>query len=107
MLPVDTKRVYATGLSNGSMMAYRLAAEAWDAFAAREGFDRPIYLHGAMERLTEFYKSEGVALGETPKVVATERSKLAGAVVSTPRRCRISLRRAMEVPGTAPAVKVP
>lgn len=26
--PVDSSRIYATGLSNGSMMAYRLAAEA-------------------------------------------------------------------------------
>src|SRR5713226_8810660 len=27
-VPVDRSRVYATGLSNGSMMSYRLAAEA-------------------------------------------------------------------------------
>ena len=32
--PVDTRRVYATGLSNGAMMAYRLAAEAGDRIAA-------------------------------------------------------------------------
>lgn len=31
---VDTKRVYATGLSNGAMMCYRLASEAPDRFAA-------------------------------------------------------------------------
>jgi putative mRNA 3-end processing factor len=37
-----------------------------------------------MERLTEFYKSEGIPLGETPKVVASERSKLAGAIVICP-----------------------
>jgi polyhydroxybutyrate depolymerase len=34
---VDTTRVYATGLSNGSMMAYRLAAEASDRIAAVAG----------------------------------------------------------------------
>lgn len=31
---VDAKRVYATGLSNGGMMSYRLACEASDLFAA-------------------------------------------------------------------------
>lgn len=33
-LPIDTTRVYATGLSNGAMMAYRVAAEAPDLVAA-------------------------------------------------------------------------
>jgi len=32
--PVDARRVYATGHSNGGMMAYRLAAEAGDRIAA-------------------------------------------------------------------------
>jgi polyhydroxybutyrate depolymerase len=35
--PVDASRVYATGLSNGSMMAYRVAAEAPDRIAAVAG----------------------------------------------------------------------
>lgn len=35
--PVDRARVYATGLSNGSMMAYRLAAEAPERIAAVAG----------------------------------------------------------------------
>jgi polyhydroxybutyrate depolymerase len=34
---VDPARVYATGMSNGSMMAYRLAAEAADRIAAVAG----------------------------------------------------------------------
>jgi len=34
---LDPERVYATGLSNGSMMAYRLAAEAAPRFAAVAG----------------------------------------------------------------------
>lgn len=33
-LAIDTKRVYATGMSNGGMMAYRLAAELPDRIAA-------------------------------------------------------------------------
>lgn len=32
--PADPKRVYVTGISNGGMMAYRLACEASDLFAA-------------------------------------------------------------------------
>jgi polyhydroxybutyrate depolymerase len=32
--PVDPKRIYATGMSNGAMMSYRLACEASDLFAA-------------------------------------------------------------------------
>ena len=32
--PVDPKRIYATGISNGAMMSYRLACEAGDLFAA-------------------------------------------------------------------------
>jgi len=31
---IDSKRVYATGMSNGGMMSYRLACEAADLFAA-------------------------------------------------------------------------
>jgi polyhydroxybutyrate depolymerase len=34
MIPLDRERVYATGLSNGAMMAYRLAVEASDQIAA-------------------------------------------------------------------------
>ena len=34
LIPIDRRRVYATGMSNGAMMAYRLAAEASDYFAA-------------------------------------------------------------------------
>lgn len=36
-VPIDRARVYATGLSNGSMMAYRLAAEAPERVAAVAG----------------------------------------------------------------------
>jgi polyhydroxybutyrate depolymerase len=32
--PIDRSRIYATGLSNGAMMAYRMAAEAGDLVAA-------------------------------------------------------------------------
>ena len=48
------------------------------------GYDRPIYVHGAMERLTHFYQSEGVALGEIVRVQPKERSKLGGEIVICP-----------------------
>ncbi|NEU12344.1 ligase-associated DNA damage response exonuclease [Methylobacterium sp. BTF04] len=65
--------------------AYALGkAQRVMALLREAGYDRPIYLHGAMEKLTEFYKSEGIPLGETPKVVATERGKLHGAIVLCP-----------------------
>lgn len=34
LLPIDSKRVFATGMSNGAMLSYRLGAEASDLFAA-------------------------------------------------------------------------
>jgi putative mRNA 3-end processing factor len=65
--------------------AYALGkAQRVMALLREAGYDRPIYLHGAMERLTAFYQEHGVALGETPRVVAAERSKRAGAIVICP-----------------------
>jgi polyhydroxybutyrate depolymerase len=34
LVPIDRRRIYATGLSNGAMMAHRLAAEAGNVIAA-------------------------------------------------------------------------
>ena len=65
--------------------AYALGkAQRVMALLRQEGFDGPIHLHGAMERLTDYYKSEGIPLGDTPRVVAAERAKLAGAIVICP-----------------------
>ncbi|WP_430912577.1 ligase-associated DNA damage response exonuclease [Methylobacterium sp. sgz302541] len=65
--------------------AYALGkAQRVMALLREAGYDRPIWLHGAMERLTELYKAEGIALGETPKVVAAERGDLKGAIVLCP-----------------------
>lgn len=44
--PVDRTRIYATGLSNGSMMAYRLAAEAPGRIAAVAGVAGAMTLPG-------------------------------------------------------------
>ncbi|WP_020180129.1 ligase-associated DNA damage response exonuclease [Methylopila sp. M107] len=48
------------------------------------GWDGPIHLHGAMVRVTEAYRALGVDVGETIQVTATERAKLAGAIVICP-----------------------
>lgn len=49
--PIDQTRIYATGLSNGSMMAYRLAAEASSRIAAVAGVAGAMTLpHFAPER---------------------------------------------------------
>jgi len=53
--PVDQRRVYATGHSNGSMMAYRLAAEQADRIAAI------VAVAGAM-KLDRFAPSRAVPL---------------------------------------------
>ena len=65
--------------------AYALGkAQRVMALLRQAGYGEPIYLHGAMERLTAFYRDEGIDLGETPRVVAAERAKLKGAVVLCP-----------------------
>lgn len=65
--------------------AYSLGkAQRVMALIREGGYDRPLYLHGAMEKLTEFYRAEGAQLGETRKVVATERKSLGGEIVICP-----------------------
>lgn len=48
------------------------------------GYDRPIYIHGAMEKFTQFYASEGVSLGEIRKAAGDDRKRLAGEIVICP-----------------------
>jgi putative mRNA 3-end processing factor len=65
--------------------AYALGkAQRMMALIREAGYDGPIHLHGAMEKLTELYKAHGIPLGDTPKVVAKERGKLEGAIVICP-----------------------
>ena len=65
--------------------AYSLGkAQRVMALIREAGYERPLYLHGAMEKLTEFYLSEGAKLGEVRKVVATERKTLGGEIVICP-----------------------
>lgn len=49
-----------------------------------EGYDQPIYLHGAMTALTNLYQSLGVSLGELHPVSETTPKAMAGAIVLCP-----------------------
>ncbi len=57
-----------------------------------EGYDAPIYIHGALKKLCDFYESEGIALGDLrPATIARGKSEegaakgeFAGAIVVGP-----------------------
>ena len=46
---IDRTRVFAAGMSNGGLMAYRLACAAPDTFAAIAVVAAPLYYHAALE----------------------------------------------------------
>jgi putative mRNA 3-end processing factor len=65
--------------------AYSLGkAQRVMALIREAGYERPIHVHGAMEKLTDFYIEEGAKLGEIRKVVAAERKTLGGEIVICP-----------------------
>jgi len=65
--------------------AYSLGkAQRMMALIRAAGWERPIYLHGSMEKITEFYRAEGLALGELRKIAAKDRGKLGGEIVICP-----------------------
>jgi putative mRNA 3-end processing factor len=65
--------------------AYSLGkAQRVMALIREAGYVRPIYIHGAMEKLTRFYESEGFDLGDIRLARDADRRELAGAVVVCP-----------------------
>jgi putative mRNA 3-end processing factor len=65
--------------------AYSLGkAQRVIALLRAAGFDRPIYLHGAMERITAFYAAEGIELGELRSVAANDHAGMGGEIVICP-----------------------
>lgn len=48
------------------------------------GYDRPIYLHGALEGLCALYREHGVALGELRPATVSRGDKLEGEIVLAP-----------------------
>src|SRR2546421_2369823 len=65
--------------------AYSLGkAQRVIALLREAGYDAPIYLHGAMEKITHYYESRGVALGELRSVRGTKKADLAGTITLAP-----------------------
>lgn len=65
--------------------AYSLGkAQRVMALIREAGYEKPIYIHGALATLTEFYEEEGAPLGETRLVAAAERKALGGEIVICP-----------------------
>ncbi|HLY56867.1 MAG TPA: ligase-associated DNA damage response exonuclease [Stellaceae bacterium] len=54
------------------------------ALLRRHGYDRPVYLHGALIQMTELYGRLGVALGETLPAAGVARGELAGQILLAP-----------------------
>jgi putative mRNA 3-end processing factor len=48
------------------------------------GYERPIYLHGAMVELTHLYEALGIALGPTRLAIQASKAELAGQIVIAP-----------------------
>ena len=65
--------------------AYSLGkAQRVIALIRAAGFEAPIYLHGAMEKITGYYQSRGVALGELRPVRGMKKADLAGTITLAP-----------------------
>ena len=65
--------------------AYSLGkAQRVIALIRKAGYDKPIYLHGALESITHYYQSRGIALGELRGVRGAGKAELAGAIALCP-----------------------
>jgi putative mRNA 3-end processing factor len=65
--------------------AYSLGkAQRVMALIRKAGYAQPIYLHGALESITRYYQSRGIALGELRAVRDADKAELAGAIVLCP-----------------------
>src|SRR5207302_4285770 len=65
--------------------AYSLGkAQRVIALIRQAGYDAPIYLHGAMEKITHYYESRGIALGELRPVRCMKKADLAGTITLAP-----------------------
>jgi len=65
--------------------AYSLGkAQRVIALLRQAGYHAPIYLHGAMENITRYYESRGIALGELRPVRGAAKAELAGTIALCP-----------------------
>jgi putative mRNA 3-end processing factor len=65
--------------------AYSLGkAQRVIALIRKAGYVAPIYLHGAMEKITHYYAGRGIALGELRPVRGASKTELAGTITLCP-----------------------
>jgi putative mRNA 3-end processing factor len=65
--------------------AYSLGkAQRVIALIRKAGYTAPIYLHGAMEKITNYYVERGIALGELRLVRGSAKADLAGTITLCP-----------------------
>jgi len=65
--------------------AYSLGkAQRVIALIRQAGYDAPIYLHGAMDKITHYYAERGVPLGELRPVKGVKKAALAGTITLAP-----------------------
>jgi putative mRNA 3-end processing factor len=65
--------------------AYSLGkAQRVIALIRKAGCDKPIYLHGAMEKITRYYESRGIDLGRTELARGASKAELAGTITLCP-----------------------
>jgi len=65
--------------------AYALGkAQRIIALLRQAGYDRTIYLHGAMEKITDYYVARGIDLGPLALVRGADKANLAGTVTLCP-----------------------
>ena len=65
--------------------AYSLGkAQRVIALLRQSGYDKPVYLHGAMEKITRYYMSRGIDLGAIELVSGSKKADLAGTITLCP-----------------------
>ena len=65
--------------------AYSLGkAQRVIALIRAAGYDRTIYIHGALEKITSYYETQGIALGAVELVKGAKKAALAGQIVVCP-----------------------
>src|SRR3954449_12588332 len=65
--------------------AYSLGkAQRVIALIRKAGYDQPIYLHGAMEKITRYYESRGIDLGRVELARGAKKAELAGTITLCP-----------------------
>ena len=65
--------------------AYSLGkAQRVIALIRKAGYDKPIYLHGAMEKITRYYESRGIDLGRIELARGAAKAELAGTITLCP-----------------------